>query len=201
MSDREIDQQLVDRVQRGDKQAFDLLVIKYQRKLARLLSQFIRDAAEVEDVAQETFIKAYRALPSFRGESAFYTWLYRIGINTAKNFLVTQGRRAPTMTSAGFDIEDAENFEEGSQLREMNTPESELMSKQIAETVNQTLQELPEELRKAITLREIEGISYEEIATIMNCPIGTVRSRIFRAREIIAEKLRPLLGTSQDTRW
>ncbi len=201
MSDREIDQQLVERVQRGDKQAFDLLVTKYQRKLARLLSQFIRDAAEVEDVAQETFIKAYRALPSFRGESAFYTWLYRIGINTAKNFLVTQGRRAPTMTSAGFDIEDAENFEEGSQLREMNTPESELMSKQIAETVNQTLQELPEELRKAITLREIEGISYEEIATIMNCPIGTVRSRIFRAREIIAEKLRPLLGTSQDTRW
>ena len=201
MSDREIDQQLVERVQRGDKQAFDLLVIKYQRKLARLLSQFIRDAAEVEDVAQETFIKAYRALPSFRGESAFYTWLYRIGINTAKNFLVTQGRRAPTMTSAGFDIEDAENFEEGSQLREMNTPESELMSKQIAETVNQTLQELPEELRKAITFREIEGISYEEIATIMNCPIGTVRSRIFRAREIIAEKLRPLLGTSQDTRW
>ena len=201
MSDREIDQQLVERVQRGDKQAFDLLVIKYQRKLARLLSQFIRDAAEVEDVTQETFIKAYRALPSFRGESAFYTWLYRIGINTAKNFLVTQGRRAPTMTSAGFDIEDAENFEEGSQLREMNTPESELMSKQIAETVNQTLQELPEELRKAITLREIEGISYEEIATIMNCPIGTVRSRIFRAREIIAEKLRPLLGTSQDTRW
>lgn len=201
MSDREIDQQLVERVQRGDKQAFDLLVIKYQRKLARLLSQFIRDAAEVEDVAQETFIKAYRALPSFRGESAFYTWLYRIGINTAKNFLVTQGRRAPTMTSAGFDIEDAENFEEGSQLREMNTPESELMSKQIAETVNQTLQELPEELRKAITLREIEGISYEEIATIMNCPIGTVRSRIFRAREIIAEKLRPLLGTSQDKRW
>ena len=201
MSDREIDQQLVERVQRGDKQAFDLLVIKYQRKLARLLSQFIRDAAEVEDVAQETFIKAYRALPSFRGDSAFYTWLYRIGINTAKNFLISQGRRAPTMTSAGFDIEDAENFEEGSQLREMNTPESELMSKQIAETVNQTLQELPEELRKAITLREIEGISYEEIATIMNCPIGTVRSRIFRAREIIAEKLRPLLGTSQDTRW
>ena len=201
MSDREIDQQLVERVQRGDKQAFDLLVIKYQRKLARLLSQFIRDAAEVEDVAQETFIKAYRALPSFRGDSAFYTWLYRIGINTAKNFLVTQGRRAPTMTSAGFDIEDAENFEEGSQLREMNTPESELMSKQIAETVNQTLQELPEELRKAITLREIEGISYEEIATIMNCPIGTVRSRIFRAREQAAGLLRKLLDPVRDNRW
>ena len=201
MGDREIDQQLVERVQRGDKQAFDLLVIKYQRKLARLLSQFIRDAAEVEDVTQEAFIKAYRALPSFRGESAFYTWLYRIGINTAKNFLVTQGRRAPTTTSGGFDSEDAENFEEGSQLREMNTPESELMSKQIAETVNQTLQELPEELRTAITLREIEGLSYEEIASIMNCPIGTVRSRIFRAREAIAEKLRPMLGTGKDKRW
>ncbi len=201
MGDREIDQQLVERVQRGDKQAFDLLVIKYQRRLARLLSQFIRDAAEVEDVTQETFIKAYRALPSFRGESAFYTWLYRIGINTAKNFLVTQGRRAPTTTSSGFDSEDAENFEEGSQLREMNTPESELMSKQIAQTVNQTLQELPEELRTAITLREIEGLSYEEIAGIMNCPIGTVRSRIFRAREAIAEKLRPMLGTGKDKRW
>ena len=201
MGDREIDQQLVERVQRGDKQAFDLLVIKYQRKLARLLSQFILDAAEEEDVTQEAFIKAYRALPSFRGESAFYTWLYRIGINTAKNFLVTQGRRAPTTTSLGFDSEDAENFEEGSQLREMNTPESELMSKQIAETVNQTLQELPEELRTAITLREIEGLSYEEIASIMNCPIGTVRSRIFRARETIAEKLRPMLGTDKDKRW
>ena len=200
MGDREIDQQLVERVQHGDKQAFDLLVIKYQRRLARLLSQFIRDAAEVDDVTQETFIKAYRALPSFRGESAFYTWLYRIGINTAKNFLVTQGRRAPT-TSIGFDNEDAENFEEGSQLREMNTPESELMSKQIAQTVNQTLQELPEELRMAITLREIEGLSYEEIASIMNCPIGTVRSRIFRAREAIAEKLRPMLGTGKDKRW
>lgn len=200
MGDREIDQQLVERVQRGDKQAFDLLVIKYQRRLARLLSQFIRDATEVDDVTQETFIKAYRALPSFRGESAFYTWLYRIGINTAKNFLVTQGRRAPT-TSIGFDNEDAENFEEGSQLREMNTPESELMSKQIAQTVNQTLQELPEELRMAITLREIEGLSYEEIAGIMNCPIGTVRSRIFRAREAIAEKLRPMLGTGKDKRW
>ena len=177
-----------------------LLVVKYQRKLARLLSQFIRDSTEVEDVTQEAFIKAYRALPSFRGDSAFYTWLYRIGINTAKNFLVAQGRRAPT-TTAGFDNEDAEGFEEASQLREMNTPESELTSKQIAQTVNQTLEELPEELRTAITLREIEGLSYEEIAVIMNCPIGTVRSRIFRAREAIAEKLRPLLGTGKDKRW
>jgi len=200
MGDREIDQQLVERAQRGDKHAFDMLVVKYQRKLARLLSQFIRDTTEVEDVTQEAFIKAYRALPSFRGDSAFYTWLYRIGINTAKNFLVAQGRRAPT-TSIGFDNEDAEGFEEGSQLREMNTPESELTSKQIAQTVNQTLEELPEELRTAITLREIEGLSYEEIAVIMNCPIGTVRSRIFRAREAIAEKLRPLLGTGKDKRW
>ena len=200
MGDREIDQQLVERVQHGDKHAFDLLVIKYQRKLARLLSQFIRDAAEVEDVAQETFIKAYRALPSFRGESAFYTWLYRIGINTAKNFLVSQGRKVPTTVSE-FDNEEAENFEEAGRLREVSTPESELMTKQIAQTVNQTLDALPEELRTAIVLREIEGLSYEEIASIMNCPIGTVRSRIFRAREAIAERLRPLLGTGKDKRW
>ena len=200
MGDREIDQQLVERVQRGDKQAFNLLVIKYQRKLARLVSQFIRDSAAVEDVTQETFIKAYKALPTFRGESAFYTWLYRIGINTAKNFLVSQGRRAPT-TVDGFDNEDAENFEDGGKLREINTPESELMSKQIAQTVNHTLDALPEELRTAIVLREIDGLSYEEIANAMNCPIGTVRSRIFRAREAISEELRPLLGTGKDKRW
>jgi RNA polymerase sigma-70 factor (ECF subfamily) len=199
MGDREIDQQLVERAQRGDKRAFEMLVVKYQRKLGRLLSRFIRDSAEVEDVAQEAFIKAYRALPSFRGDSAFYTWLYRIGINTAKNYLVALGRRAPTTTE--FDSEEAENFEDGDQLRDMNTPEAELMSKQIASTVNETMQALPEELRTAITLREIEGLSYEDIATIMNCPIGTVRSRIFRARETIAERLRPLLGTSKDKRW
>lgn len=200
MSDREVDQQLVERVQRGEKHAFDLLVIKYQRRLARLISQFIRDSGEVEDVTQESFIKAYRALPSFRGDSAFYTWLYRIGINTAKNFLVSQGRRAPTNTQS-FDSEDAENFDEGGNLRELNTPESELMGKQIAQTVNLTLDKLPEELRTAIILREIEGLSYEEIANVMNCPIGTVRSRIFRAREAISEELRPLLGTSKDKRW
>lgn len=199
MGDREIDQQLVERAQRGDKRAFEMLVAKYQRKLGRLLSRFIRDSAEVEDVAQEAFIKAYRALPSFRGDSAFYTWLYRIGINTAKNYLVAMGRRAPTTTE--FDSEEAENFEDGDQLRDVNTPEAELMSKQIAATVNETMQALPEELRTAITLREIEGQSYEDIATIMNCPIGTVRSRIFRARETIAERLRPLLGTSKDKRW
>jgi RNA polymerase sigma-70 factor (ECF subfamily) len=199
MSDREIDQQLVERAQRGDKRAFELLVVKYQRKLARLLSRFIRDPAEVEDVAQEAFIKAYRALPSFRGESAFYTWLYRIGINTAKNYLVAQGRRAPTTTE--FDSEEAENFEDGEQLRDMNTPENEMMSRQIASTVNETMEALPEELRTAIVLREIDGLSYEEIAAVMSCPIGTVRSRIFRARETIAERLRPLLGTTKDKRW
>jgi RNA polymerase sigma-70 factor, ECF subfamily len=199
MRDRDIDQQLVERAQRGDKQAFELLFAKYQRKLSRLLSRFIRDPAEVEDVAQESFIKAYRALPSFRGDSAFYTWLYRIGINTAKNYLVAMGRRAPTTTE--FDSEEAESFEDGDQLRDINTPESMLMSKEIAATVNETMGELPEELRAAITLREIEGLSYEEIASIMNCPIGTVRSRIFRAREAIAAKLRPLIETSKDKRW
>lgn len=199
MGDREVDQQLVERAQRGDKHAFELLVSKYQRKLARLLSRFIRDPAEVEDVAQEAFIKAYRALPSFRGDSAFYTWLYRIGINTAKNYLVAMGRRAPTTTE--FDSEEAENFDDGDQLRDVNTPEAELMSKQIAATVNQTMEELPDELRTAITLREIEGMSYEDIATVMNCPIGTVRSRIFRARETIAARLRPLLDTAKDKRW
>ncbi len=200
MSDREVDQQLVERVQQGDKRAFDLLVVKYQRKLARLLSQLVRDPAEVEDIAQETFIKAYRALPSFRGDSAFYTWLYRIGINTAKNFLVSQGRKVPTI-EGNFDNEDAENFEEAAKYKEVSTPESELMSKQVAQTVNKTLDSLPEELRTAIILREIEGLSYEDIASMMGCPIGTVRSRIFRAREAIAEKLRPLLGTGKDKRW
>jgi RNA polymerase sigma-70 factor, ECF subfamily len=199
VSDREIDRQLVTRAQHGDKQAFSLLVDKYQRKLARLLSRFIRDPAEVEDVTQEAFIKAYRALPAFRGDSAFYTWLYRIGINTAKNYLMAMGRRAPTSTEVEAD--EAEGFEEGEQLRDINTPESVLLSNEIAETVNATIESLPEELRKAIQMREIEGMSYEDIAQAMNCPIGTVRSRIFRAREAIAEQLRPLLGTSKDKRW
>ena len=199
MSDREIDRQLVERAQRGDKQAFSLLVEKYQRKLARLLSRFIRDPAEVEDVTQEAFIKAYRALPAFRGDSAFYTWLYRIGINTAKNYLMAMGRRAPTSTEV--EAEEAEGFEEGEQLRDINTPESLLLSNEIAETVNATIEKLPEELRKAIQMREIEGMSYEDIAQAMDCPIGTVRSRIFRAREAIAEQLRPLLDTRKDKRW
>jgi RNA polymerase sigma-70 factor (ECF subfamily) len=199
MGDREIDQQLVERAQRGDKRAFELLVLKYQRKLGRLLSRFVRDPAEVEDVTQEAFIKAYRALPSFRGDSAFYTWLYRIGINTAKNYLVALGRRAPTTT--GFDNEEAEGFEDAEQLRDSNTPESELEGKEIAATVNRAMDALPADLRTAITLREIEGLSYEEIANVMNCPVGTVRSRIFRARDAIAAELRPLLGTESDRRW
>jgi len=199
MGDREVDQQLVERAQHGEKAAFELLVAKYQRKLVRLLSRFIRDPTEVEDVAQEAFIKAYRALPSFRGDSAFYTWLYRIGINTAKNYLVAMGRRAPTVS----ETENAEGDapEESGQVPDYNTPENELMSRQIAETVNRAVEELPEELRTAITLRELEGLSYEEIASIMNCPIGTVRSRIFRAREAIAERLRPQLETRKDRRW
>ena len=199
MGEREVDQQLVERAQRGDKHAFELLVIKYQRKLARLLSRFIRDPGEVEDVAQEAFIKAYRALPNFRGDSAFYTWIYRIALNTAKNYLVAQGRRAPTST--GLDVEEAEGFDDGEQLRDINTPESLMMSRQVGDAVNEAMAVLPEDLRTAITLREIEGLSYEEIASIMNCPIGTVRSRIFRAREAIAEKLRPQLETRKDRRW
>ena len=199
MGDREVDQELVLRAQRGDKRAYELLVMKYQRKLGRLLSRWVRDPAEVEDVTQEACIKAYRALPSFRGESAFYTWLYRIAINTAKNYLVALGRRAPTTT--GFDNEEAEGFEDAEQLRDSNTPETELEGKQVAAVVNKAMDALPEDLRTAITLREIEGLSYEEIASVMNCPIGTVRSRIFRAREAIATELRPLLGTEENRRW
>lgn len=199
MSDREIDQQLVLRVQAGDKRAFELLVIKYQRKVVRLLSRIIRNQSEIEDVSQEAFIKAYRAIGSFRGDSAFYTWLYRIAVNTAKNYLISQGRRAPTST--GYDAEEAENFEDAAGLHDTATPDSLLMSKQIGEIVNRTIESLPGELRTAITLREIEGLSYDEIAQIMDCPIGTVRSRIFRAREAVAVQLRPQLGTDKDTRW
>lgn len=199
MGDREADQALVERVQSGDKQAYGLLVTKYQRKLMRLLSRLIRDPAEVEDVAQETFIKAYRALPNFRGDSAFYTWLYRIGVNTAKNWLVAHGRRAPTSTEV--DNEEAESYAEGDLLRDVDTPEHMLMSKQIADAVNSAMEKLPDDLRTTITLRELEGLSYEEIAQVMDCPIGTVRSRIFRARDAIAEKLRPLLDARPDRRW
>ena len=163
------------------------------------MSRFVRDPAEVEDVTQEAFIKAYRALPSFRGDSAFYTWLYRIGINTAKNYLVALGRRAPTTTE--FDAEEAETFDDADNLRDNNTPDAMLQSKEIGEAVNRAMEALPEELRTAITLREIEGLSYEDIANVMACPIGTVRSRIFRARDAIAAELRPLLDTTDDRRW
>lgn len=200
MSAKETDLQLVERVQAGDKAAFNLLVTKYQQKVSNLISRYVSASGDIADVTQEVFIKAYRALPNFRGDSAFYTWLYRIGINTAKNYLVSQSRRVPT-TGRGIDNEEAENFDESGKLRELNTPESELMSKQIAQTVNAKLEELPEELRAAIMLREIDGLSYEEIASVMNCPIGTVRSRIFRAREAISAELRPLLGTDKDKRW
>ncbi len=199
MSEREIDRQLVERVQQGDKRAFDLLVEKYWRKLIRLLSRMVRDSGEVEDIAQETFIKAYRALPQFRGDAAFYTWLYRIGVNTAKNYLAAKGKAMPTVSEQ--TAPDEEGAEDRWAVQDIATPESELLSKQVAMAVNEAVEALPEELRTAITLREMEGLSYEEIAQMMNCPIGTVRSRIFRAREAIAAKLRPILGTAQDTRW
>ncbi len=199
MTERDVDAELVARVKAGDKQAFDLLVLKYQRKIMRLLSRMIRDQAEVEDVAQEAFIKAYRALPQFRGDSAFYTWLYRIAINTARNWLSSNSRRPSTPSS--YENEDGETFDEMDNLTDNTTPESELASRQIAQTVNKAIEDLPEDLRTAIVLREIEGMSYEDIAQSMNCPIGTVRSRIFRAREAIATKLRPMMTNSGDRRW
>lgn len=199
MGEREADQMLVERVQKGDQQAFGLLVTKYQRKLMRLVMRLVRDPAEAEDVTQEAFIKAYRALPNFRGESAFYTWLYRIGINAAKNWLIANGRRAPTSTKV--DSEEAEDYEGGELLHDTDTPEHILMSRQIAEAVDAAMERLPEDLRTAITLREIDGLSYEEIANAMNSPIGTVRSRIFRARDSIAQELKPLLDIAPDRRW
>jgi RNA polymerase sigma-70 factor, ECF subfamily len=199
MSDRELDQQLVERVQRGDKQAFDLLVSKYQRRLIRLVSRLVKDPSEAEDVAQDAFIRAYRALPNFRGDSAFYTWLYRIGLNTAKNHLVSQGRKAPTATE--FSSEDAEQRDDGELLRDINTPESLMMSRQVGEAVNSAMDALGDDLKTAITLREIDGLSYEEIASAMNCPVGTVRSRIFRARDAIAARLKPLIDSGHNKRW
>lgn len=199
MTEREIDYLLVQKAQSGDEAAFGQLVVKYQRKLSRLVARFVRDPGEAEEVTQEAFIKAFRALANFRGESAFYTWLYRIGINTAKNHLLTVGRRVQTLEN--YDTEDAEHFADAGGLHELATPESVLQSKQIAETVNRAMNELPEELRTAIILREIEGYSYEEIAEEMQCPIGTVRSRIFRAREAISTQLRPLLDLAPDRRW
>lgn len=201
MSDRDIDQQLVERAQQGDQRAFGLLVDKYQRKLARLLTRLVKDSAELEDIVQETFIKAYRALPSFRGESAFYTWLYRIGINTAKNNLMMQNKRK-SISMEVLTNDDDEPMELGEQIPDLNTPETEMMSRQIVETVNQVVEQLAPDLRTAITLREMDGLSYEEIAEAMDCPIGTVRSRIFRAREAISIQLKPLLEQVGDgKRW
>ncbi|VAW91191.1 RNA polymerase sigma factor RpoE [hydrothermal vent metagenome] len=190
MSDKAADQQLVERVQKGDKRAFDLLVIKYQQRIMNVISRFVNDFAEVQDLAQETFIKAYRALPNFRGDSAFYTWLYRIGINTAKNHLVARSRRPP---SGDVDATEAEYYEGESALKDQATPERIALTDEIAKVVFDAIEQLPEDLRMAITLRELEGLSYEEIAEAMDCPIGTVRSRIFRAREAIDLKLKPLM--------
>lgn len=198
MDKTDIDQALVERVQRGDKQAFGLLVSKYQRRVFRLLSRFIRDPAEVEDAAQEAFIKAYRALPNFRGDSAFYTWLYRIAINTAKNWLATQRHRPISTTT---ETADGEEVELEPTLTDPTTPESTLASRQVGEAIDRAMARLPEELATAVTLREIEGLSYEEIAEAMRCPVGTVRSRLFRAREAIAAELRPLLDVGKDKRW
>ncbi len=190
MSEREIDQALVVRVQQGDKKAFDLLVLKYQLRLSKLVSRFLRNQSDVPDVVQEAFIKAYRALPNFRGESAFYTWLYRIAINTAKNHLVAQSRKNPANS---IDVQDAEDYGASEWLKEYASPEREALASELEATIHQAMGDLPSDLREAVTLREIEGLSYEDIAAVMDCPIGTVRSRIFRAREAIDSKLKPIL--------
>ena len=191
MADASPDRLLVTRAQEGDRHAFDLLVLRYQHRLVKLIGRYVRDHAEVLDVAQESFIKAYRALPNFRGDSAFYTWLYRIAINTAKNHLVSQARRNAELA---VDAQEAEQFDEASELRDTATPEQLLMRDQVQRTVVAAIEELPDDLRTAITLRELEGMSYEDIAQTMDCPIGTVRSRIFRAREAINRRLEPLIG-------
>ena len=194
MSDNEsqnkIDLEIVKRVQRGDKSAFDLLVIKYQHKLAKLITPYVRDRDDVLDVVQESFIKAYKALPRFRGDSAFYTWLYRIAINTAKNYLTAQSRRPPR-----FDVDamEAEYYDGGSALHDNTTPEANLAKREIKDAIDRAISNLPEELKMAITLREFEAMSYDEIADVMECPVGTVRSRIFRAREAIDNEIKPLI--------
>ena len=199
MSAEESDLSLVQRAQRGESGAFDALVRRYQHKVVKLVMRYVRNPTEAEDIAQDAFIKAYRALSRFRGDSAFYTWLYRIAINTARNWLAAN-KRAPS-TPSGFENEEGETFNESDVLTDGSNPESEMASRQIAETVNKAINDLPEELRNAIVMREIDGMSYEDIAESMNCPIGTVRSRIFRAREAIATRLRPLLGDTGNRRW
>lgn len=191
VSEAKVDQLLVEQVQKGDKRAFDLLIQKYQHRIVSLVSRYVSDSSEAQDVAQEAFIKAYRAIGRFRGDSAFYTWLYRIAINTAKNWIVAKNRRPP---ASDIDAIDAEQYGMSSRLQEISTPESEMLREEIERTVYGTIADLPEDLRTAIMLREMDGMSYEEIAATMECPIGTVRSRIFRAREAIDEKLKPLIG-------
>ncbi len=196
--ERAIDQALVEKAQKGDKKAFGILVEKYHKKLYRILSRMIRDQSEIEDIVQDSFIKAYRAINNFRGDSAFYTWLYRIGVNTAKNHLTALGKRPKAMEEV--EIDDVENFDDGYEMRNLDTPETIMMNQEIVSTVSETIETLPDELKEAISLREMDGLSYEEIAVIMQCPIGTVRSRIFRAREAIAEKLKPLIEAT-NKRW
>jgi len=199
MTERDVDAELVARVQRGDKRAFDLLVLKYQRKILRMLARMVHDPGDLEDVAQEAFIKAYRALPQFRGESAFYTWLYRIAINAARNWQAAKRRRPVHMSTLGSP--EGETFHPIDSLSDIATPDAMLASREIVEAVHTAIGELPEDLRTAIVLREIEGMRYEDIAQTMGCPIGTVRSRIFRAREAIAARLRPVLDTDAGHRW
>lgn len=202
MNAPDADAPLIERVKQGDVRAFEMLVVKYQRRIERLIGRMVRDVDLVPDIAQETFIRAYRAIPQFRGESAFYTWLYRIAVNTAKKALV-ELKRDPVMTEASLASrdEDDETSRVENELSDGETPDAVLASKEIAAAVNAAIEALSDELRQAITLREIEGLSYEEIAELMNCPIGTVRSRIFRAREAIALRLRPLLDTREGERW
>ena len=190
MSEQNVDQVLVERVQQGDKNAFNLLVTKYQHKVSNLVSRYVSNHSDVPDIVQEAFIKAYRALPNFRGESAFYTWLYRIAVNCAKNHSVALGRKPP---SNDVEVEDAEFYDGGEALRENASPEKVLLTQEIKKVIFDTIAQLPDDLRMAINFREIEGLSYEEIATIMECPVGTVRSRIFRARDVIDKKITPLL--------
>ena len=190
MSEQNVDQELVERVQRGDKNAYNLLVTKYQHKVANLVSRYVRNQSDVPDLVQEAFIKAYRALANFRGESAFYTWLYRIAVNCAKNHSVALGRKPP---GTDIDVDDADFYDTGEALRENASPENILLTEEIKKVIFDTMEQLPEDLRLAINFRELEGLSYEEIAVIMDCPVGTVRSRIFRARDAIEKKIRPLL--------
>jgi len=190
MSEQNVDQLLVEKVQRGDKNAFNLLVTKYQHKVSNLVSRYVKNQSDVPDIVQEAFIKAYRALPNFRGDSAFYTWLYRIAVNCAKNHMVASGRKPP---GSDIEIEDAEIYDAGDALRENASPEKLLLTKEIKKVVFNTIEQLPDDLRTAINLRELEGLSYEEIAAIMECPVGTVRSRIFRARDAVDKKIKPLL--------